>query len=198
MKNYYYYYFLIIPLLLSACSTGNISQQFSPQKNLTVFNKRGEQRDISLKDFIQPKETQAILDKNIFPSTADLYFIEEVIHFVKTLPYRKDSSDFWNYVPETLKNGGDCEDKAHLLASLLIQSGFPDVYVVKGEIKQGLLKIRKGHTWVELTLDHKKYILETLPTKKNIRKSLKNCGYFPFFKYNDKEIFYCIESKIDA
>jgi hypothetical protein len=192
MKYRYYLLFLVF-LFFSSCYTYPKQYPIESRDNLQVFNKRGQKQYIDIKNFIEPQKTKSILTHLQQGETKNYSLLKKLTHYVKSLPYSEDQADFWNYVEETLQYGGDCEDKAHLLASLLIEAGFNNVYVIKGEIKKGLLHKRKGHLWIEISLADKKYILETVPRQESIQEKAKTFGYSPFFQYNNKESFFYVE-----
>ncbi|MFC2140476.1 transglutaminase domain-containing protein [Candidatus Auribacterota bacterium] len=193
VKNFSISIFSFLALLLTACA-GPATEYCLQAKDWQVKNKRGKDEAIRLTYFIQPEKTKEVFLKIKKDNKADKFgLVKKIANYVKALPYKEEEKDFWNYVDETIENGGDCEDKAHLLASLLISVGFRDVYAIKGELKKGFLKKRRGHVWVEIILNEKFYILETLKGYPLMQEKRKTAGYFSFFKYNNKESFYIKE-----
>lgn len=127
-----------------------------------------------MQDFIRPEETM--------PQGG----AENILRYTQNLRQIRDPDDHWQYPAETLqKKGGDCEDKAFLLLSMLIKAGIKEAQGVKGRY------LGQGHMWVE----YNGYILD--PSRKNTRPIpiKKSIGYTPFFKFDEDNIYFCNTEK---
>ena len=97
-----------------------------------IFSDRINEQGLPIpaKDFIRPDETAALV-KIIVPGDLNLEGkIEKIYSFVREnfqfLP-DEEGQDYWQMPGETiLRQKGDCEDLAFLLASMLIEAGIPE------------------------------------------------------------------------
>jgi hypothetical protein len=109
--------------------------------------------------------------------------------------------DYWLFPDETIAEaGGDCEDRAILLAALLLASGISG-YVVRvalGRLYDAETKKSKDHAWVMYKNEDGKWMcLEPLLLSKEAKKASRKLAlrktipqqvqyeYIPFFIFND-------------
>jgi len=93
----------------------------------------------------------------------------------QNVSYRRDIGEFWQFPFETARGGGDCEDSAILLTSLL--KNFTNAYVVLGDY-QGW-----GHAWVA---SEEGEILEATYTEARAVPDPDN--YYPYVMFNDIDV----------
>jgi len=129
-----------------------------------------------------------------------------VSHHVAYRPVGK--SDYWQFPDETLfLRGGDCEDRALLIAALLITSGVSS-YNVRVAIGQVRLRVRgrkpadHDHAWVAYKNEAGRWqILEPLITRRyetrqrmNVRvaglpRDVERAEYVPYYLFNDVHLW---------
>jgi hypothetical protein len=129
---------------------------------------------------------------------------------VKYIPRRGDSYDTWMFPDETLANGGgDCEDLAFLLASLLIGTGISGyvVRVVLGQVRvsRGADRPAHDHAWVMYLSESGSWLLldpllHTAQAERHRRRlhaesppdiaiDGKSYEYVPCFVFNDSHLW---------
>jgi len=124
------------------------------------------------------------------------YFFEHL----RYIPGKRDY-DYWLFPDETIaERGGDCEDRAILLAALLLASGVSG-YVIRvalGKLYDGEKKMSKDHAWVMYKNEDGKWMcLEPLLLSEKARKTSRKLAgrktllrqvqyeYIPYFVFND-------------
>lgn len=135
-------------------------------------------------------------------------------YFFKNFKYIQGNRDFdyWLFPDETIaEGGGDCEDRAFLLAALLLASGISG-YVVRvalGRLYDAEQKKSKDHAWVMYRNEDGKWMcLEPLLLSKEARKVSKKLAirkipprqpqyeYIPYFVFNDSHLWQ-IKNNVD-
>ena len=128
------------------------------------------------------------------------YFFE---HF-KYIPGSR-GFDYWLFPDETIaERGGDCEDRAILLAALLLASGISG-YVIRvalGKLYDAEKKKSKDHVWVMYQNEDGKWMcLEPLLLCKDAKKASRKLAgrktiprqvqyeYIPYFVFNDSHLW---------
>lgn len=128
------------------------------------------------------------------------YFFEHFRH----IPGQRDY-DYWLFPDETIaEEGGDCEDRAILLAALLLASGISG-YVIRvalGKLYDAEKRKSKDHAWVMYKNEDGKWMcLETLLLSKKARKASRKLAdrktmlrqvqyeYIPYFVFNDSHLW---------
>ena len=172
----------IIIVSASGCSYPKL--QIEKLDELVFENKRLEGTAKDIQEFIRPEETIGVLAEltlQDFSSNQEENLILNILNYTQQLKQIGDKKEFWQHPQETIKKGGDCEDKVFLLLSMLIQAGIENVQGVKGKYLGG------GHMWVE----YDGYILD--PSKRTPRLILikKSLGYIPYFKFNERNNYFC-------
>jgi hypothetical protein len=129
------------------------------------------------------------------------------------IAYKLKENDFWLFPDETLKmRQGDCEDRAFLLASLILASGISayNVRVVLGKVKSFHVSTNKlvdkfDHMWVMYKNESGRWLLieplymtiknKSKVTSKPIPKKLEQLSqemiyeYIPQFLFNDSHLW---------
>lgn len=136
------------------------------------------------------------------------YRVQAILkYFFKHFKYKPGSRsfDYWLFPDETIaEGGGDCEDRAILLASLFLASGISG-YVVRvalGRLYDAEKKTSKDHAWVMYRNEDGKWmclepLLFTQEAKKisrklSIRKTIRPqvpYEYVPYFVFNDSHLW---------
>lgn len=126
----------------------------------------------NLQDFVQPDNPDVIAAYEQFgPDYWSLY------DFVcRSINYRRDVGEFWQFPFETLRGHGDCEDCAVLLTSLIRAGGASNCYVALGSLGG------YGHAWCQLSRE----ILETTYTSARRIPNLQD--YCPYVLFSDQEV----------
>jgi hypothetical protein len=134
----------------------------------------------------------------------------------QSIAYKKGprSFDYWMFPEETLRNGGgDCEDRAFLLASLLLASGISSysVRVALGKIyDQGTGK-SYDHAWVmyknesgvwmliePLLHTQKAHRHATKLAQKKARAPKETVEYIPYYVFNDTHLWKLKNNTVDT
>lgn len=122
--------------------------------------------------------------------------------------------DFWLYPDETIaEGGGDCEDRAILLAALLLASGLSG-YVVRvalGKLYNVRTKESRDHAWVMYRNEDGRWLcLEPLLHSKKARRAARSgrlpglmslpdpYEYVPYFVFNDSHLWAMRQNVGDA
>lgn len=175
-------YLVAITGSLAGCGYPN--SKIHKLDTLVFKDKRENAEEIHILDFVKPEDTAGVLDKlelKNFSQDEEENIVLNILDYVQKLELINDRKDFWQYPEETIKKGGDCEDKTFLLMSILIKKGISDVRGVKGRY------FGNGHMWVE----YKEYILDPVKTKAKLIPINKSIGYVPYFKFGQDGIYYC-------
>lgn len=183
--------------------------------------------DIDIREFISGKDNAVIRrvigqiaeglpgnDRNIFLSrkqqSFDLrlraitsYILDHISYEAGGIHAR--SFDYWLFPEETLKKGsGDCEDRAFLLASLLLASGISSysIRVALGKIYNQKTRTSYDHVWVMYKNESGIWMLiepllytkrATAHTKKLVGKKAavpaETVEYIPYYVFNDTHLW---------
>lgn len=174
----------IVIVSCAGCSYPRVQTQKLDE--LTFDNKRLEGKTRAVQEFIRPEETEEVLTELSYGK--DRVAILEILNYTQQLKQRSDKKEFWQYPEETIRKGGDCEDKTFLLLSMLIQAGIDGAQGVKGRC------LGSGHMWVE----YNGYILDTLKKQPKLIPINKSLGYIPYFKFDQHKCYYCsTERRLD-
>ena len=125
-----------------------------------------------LREFVQPSNPDVLAIYSQFgPDYWSLY------DFVcRSISYRYDVGEFFQFPSETLGGYGDCEDTSILLTSLIRAGGVPNSHVVLGSLGG------YGHAWCQLDGQ----ILETTFTRARPVPDPEH--YIPFVIFDDQDV----------
>lgn len=142
------------------------------------------------------------------------YRVRVIAAFVAdTIGYRKKANDPWLFPDETLAVGaGDCEDRALLLASLLLAAGVSsfNVRVALGKLRADAPAARQphDHVWVMYKNEHGRWtVVEPVPTdlrtelvQQKPRRGRKPTAleYVPHFLFNDAHLWSVLHKDNDG
>ena len=180
--------------------------------------------DIDIREFLTTKDNEVVAStigkavdelgpagQALFRShrTGSFDYRVQVIskYFFEHFKYIRGSRDFdyWLFPDETIaEEGGDCEDRAILLAALLLASGVSG-YVIRvalGKLYDAEKKRSKDHAWVMYQNEDGKWMcLEPLLLSEKARKASRKLAgrktiprqvqyeYIPYFVFNDSHLW---------
>ena len=184
--------------------------------------------DIDIRDFITSKDN-AVLGRAVgqvadmlAPNDRTLFFSRQkhsfdlrlravTAYLSKHIAYEANDSaqrkyDYWLFPDETLRIGsGDCEDRAFLLASLLLASGVSSysVRVALGKIYDQTNRISYDHVWVMYKNESGVWMLiepllhtrtagahaRRLAAKKKKTGEATTVEYIPYYVFNDTHLW---------
>lgn len=188
--------------------------------------------DMDIREFISNKDNSVIRkvvgeissglaedERSLFlsrgPHSFDLRMRAVTAYISKDIAYEPGSRKFdhWMFPEETLKKGsGDCEDRAFLLASLLLASGVSSyvVRVVLGKIYNQKTKKSRDHVWVMYKNESGVWMLiepllyterakkhSTMIAKKRVAVPEETFEYIPYFVFNDTHLWQVKNNTID-
>lgn len=150
------------------------------------------------------------------PHSFDLRMRAVTAYISKNISYepRQRRFDHWMFPEETLKKrSGDCEDRAFLLASLLLASGVSSymVRVALGKIYNQKTKHSHDHVWVMYKNESGVWMLiepllyteqakkhSTLIAGKRASVPEETVEYIPYFVFNDTHLWQMKNNTIDT
>ena len=149
------------------------------------------------------------------PLSFDLRMRAVTAYMSKHIAYDPGSRNFdhWMFPEETLsKKSGDCEDRAFLLASLLLASGVSS-YVVRialGKIYNQKTKKSRDHVWVMYKNESGVWMLiepliyterakkhSAMIAKRRAAPPAETVEYIPYFVFNDSHLWQVKNNTID-
>ncbi|MDH4275746.1 MAG: hypothetical protein OEW08_11970, partial [Gammaproteobacteria bacterium] len=165
-----------------------------------------------------PSDQQALIQSHR-PGSFDLRMREVCSYVSKRIAYRegKRGFDAWLYPDETLQaKGGDCEDRAFLLAAMLLASGISpyNVRVALGRLYDTTRRDSRDHVWVMYKNEDGIWMcIEPLVcspesrthAKRFARKLLKGprrwlprtLEYVPYFVFNRQHLWRVAQNTLD-
>lgn len=176
------FFCLCLVLIVSGCCYPKYQLQSLDDSKFK--NKRTDNNIVDIKDFVRPEQTADTLKQLTWQQLSldkEENTVLNILSYVQNIKQTNEDREYWQYPRETILKGGDCEDKAFLLLSALIQAGVNGAQGVKGHY------LGQGHIWVE----YNGYILDPSLKSSKLIPVKKSAGYTPFFKFDQNNFYYC-------